>query len=92
MDSVHVNSDEKSVVCLLSDCRLLLIQDVTELVKDQENLNNHAMEVVFDLSNYEADPFFLPNAVYLAFEYGRVGVVTVRALGFSDLSILTTPH
>ena len=72
---VHVSSDGKTVVALLSDSRLLVIKDITRIIKAETTLKDSAIEIHLPcpgLTPAEMDQ----SAVYLAFEHGRVGVVT----------------
>ena len=81
---MHVNSDGRSVACLLSDCRLILIKDITALVDGNQKLDDHAVEICLGCSTHE---YRMPDpcAIYLAFDNGRVSVVTVCFLLVSEV-------
>lgn len=77
---VHVSPDGKTIAALLNDIRLLVIKYVDRLAKGELTLDQCAVMVHF---TYPVDPLFPAangSSIYLAFEYGRVGVITVRLI------------
>ncbi len=68
------------MVALLSDCRLLVIKDIVEVIKGKRTLDESSMEILLQCNHHlpGLNPILSPAAVYLAFEHGHVGVVTVR--------------
>ena len=75
---MHASPDGKTVVALLNDIRLLVIKYVDRLVKGELTLDQCAVMVHFTYPVDPLSPASNGSSVYLAFEYGRVGVITVR--------------
>lgn len=75
--AVHVSPDGTTVVALMSDSRLLVIKDIKRVIKGEVNFKESALIIHLSCpehSTVTADS----SAIYLAFEFGRVGVITVR--------------
>ncbi|CCM03953.1 uncharacterized protein FIBRA_06106 [Fibroporia radiculosa] len=79
--AVHVSRSGRDLVILMDDNRLLLVQDFERIIKDEVELTDVALEV------------HLPNqlkrgsSVYLAYEHGRVSVVTASGVYILTLDV-----
>lgn len=76
MQLVHVSPDGKTVVALLTDSRLLIIKDIIRLIKGEVTLQDSALEVYLSCPEHPTNTAS-SVAIYLAFEHGRIGVITV---------------
>ncbi|KAI0687433.1 hypothetical protein BC835DRAFT_1512682 [Cytidiella melzeri] len=88
--AVHVDTDGKSVVAMLSSSRLLVIRDIEELIQGEKEFEDLAMQVVFSCPEHEAKLRLPYRGVYLAVEHGRVGVITT--FGIFILTLDATRH
>ncbi|KAJ3549871.1 hypothetical protein NM688_g5135 [Phlebia brevispora] len=77
--AVHTSPDGKTVVALLSDCRLLVIKDIGRLIKGEACLRESAVVVHLFCPDH-APAAVDSSGIYLAFEYGRVGVITTSGV------------
>jgi hypothetical protein len=75
--AVHVDTNGKSVVAMLSDSRLLVIPDIVELIRGDKKIEDSVMQVVLSCADHEPNFYLPPGGVYLAVENGKVGVITV---------------
>lgn len=86
----HVSKCGRHLVALLSDNRLLLIEDFERVARGDVSLANAALELYITLPRDA-----MPNGVYLAYEFGRVSVITVRRLPYfrtASCSLCTNRH
>jgi hypothetical protein len=72
---VHVSACGRHFVALLGACRLLVVYDF-EKVSNEEELYTQTLDI--QIASHR-----LYESIYLAFDYGRISVVTVRELSFS---------
>lgn len=76
----HVHGND--LVGLLLDDRILLIRDFPSVIKGEKKLVEAALEIAFSAQS----PPEWQRSIYVAFEHGRVGVITVRCpSGFHKL-------
>ena len=78
---VHVSPDGRTIALARLNSDLLLVKDIMPLIKGQTNLAGASLVVSFQSH----------RAVYLAFEHGRVGFITVRiCYGLPSLALTKT--
>ncbi|EMD33102.1 hypothetical protein CERSUDRAFT_118157 [Gelatoporia subvermispora B] len=80
--AVHVSPCGRELAAMLSDDRLLLIEDFERIVKGQASFEDVALEVKLSGVPQDGDGGWMPDvlSVYLALDHGRVGVVTTAGL------------
>ena len=77
---MRASPDGKTIVALLDDSRLLVIKNVDRLAKDEMTLDLCAVMVHLTCPTHAANSALYEISMHLAFEYGRVGVTTVRII------------
>lgn len=73
LHAAHVSSDGKTIAALTEDSSLLLIKDVLSVIGNRTKLQDASLTLTFNQPPNTKRP---PEAIYLAFEFGRVGVIT----------------
>lgn len=72
---VHVSRDGKDLAAQLSDSRQVVIRDFMRVVRGEISLRTAALENGKTIPRLGGtDEHF---SIYLAFEFGRIGIVTV---------------
>ncbi|KAI8974002.1 hypothetical protein BD414DRAFT_498829 [Trametes punicea] len=75
--AVHVSRSGKDFVAQLSDSRVLAIRDFMRIARGEVPLEKAALEIGKTVPYLGVDEHF---SIYLAFEYGRVGVITTSGV------------
>lgn len=72
---MHVSPDGRTIAALTMDTHLLVIKDVLSVIKGQIKLLDPRASFIVSLQNPWSS--YRPESIYLAFEHGRIGVITV---------------
>ena len=73
---VHVTRDGKDLVAQLSDSRLVVIRDFMRIVRGEISMSAATLEIGKTIPRHGgSDEHF---SIYLSYEHGRLGIVTVR--------------
>ncbi len=76
--AVHVSRDGKDLVTQLSDSRMVVIRDFARVIRGEISIREAALEIGKTIPRLgNSDEHF---SIYLSYENGRLGVVTVRNL------------
>ncbi|GJE91392.1 F-box protein [Phanerochaete sordida] len=71
--AVHVSSDGRTIAALDTDASLLIVKDIVPVIANRVKLADASVIISFkDSDNSSEDS----AAIYLAFEFGRIGVIT----------------
>ncbi|OBZ69689.1 hypothetical protein A0H81_10461 [Grifola frondosa] len=78
--AAHVSRSGRDLVGLLSDNRLVVIREFERVIKGQIALRDAALELDITIPEIDRSEHFPDFSVYLAYEYGRVAVITTSGL------------
>lgn len=76
---VHVSPDGTNMVAMDEAGRLILFEDIPSLVKDPHHEHLAKRVLVIEPIGTPRYPTYSNTGVYLAYEHGRVGFVSVRS-------------
>ncbi|EKM53433.1 uncharacterized protein PHACADRAFT_197864 [Phanerochaete carnosa HHB-10118-sp] len=85
--AVHASNDGRTIAALTKDCSLLLIKDIIPIIMNRVKLEDASLTLTFNQSRLGRGP---GSAIYLAFEFGRVGVIT--SSGVFVITLDATQH
>ncbi|KAH9941924.1 hypothetical protein B0H21DRAFT_543104 [Amylocystis lapponica] len=76
----HVSSSGRDIAIMLGDDRIVLVRDFERVIKSEISLHEASLEINTTIPTENSYIFGREKSVYLAFDSGRVGLVTTSGV------------